>query len=88
MSGQYDPLATGPEPPLHAAAHGATGHLTLASPRDSMDSVGSGSDLVYRDVAEVDPFEEKAAYRDEDDDNEPGFVVEPRRVSTQLRAPC
>lgn len=84
MPGQYDPVST-EEPTYPPTSPGGGGALALgASPRHSLDSVGSGSDLVYRDIAEEDPFEEKSGFRDEEQDEEPGFVVEPRRVSAML----
>ncbi len=59
------------------------------SARASLDTVGSGSDIVYRDQLDQDPFDEKhnsEAQRyqeryDEAQDEEQGYAVEPNRVS-------
>lgn len=57
--------------------------------RESLDSDGSGSDLVYRDIAEEDPFDaEKQSFSHKrsnsyvaDDDDDVGYTMEPSRVS-------
>jgi hypothetical protein len=95
---QYDALATDDRPPSrgegvalrtsddqeHEYPPPASAHY---SARASLDTVGSGSDIVYRDQLDQDPFDEKtgeaqrysARYAD---DEEQGYTVEPSRVST------
>lgn len=64
------PVSTYPPPPAY---------------RQSLDSDGSGSDLVYRDIAEEDPFDtEKGHNRSssyQEDGEDQGYAMEPRRVS-------
>jgi len=57
--------------------------------RESFESDGSGSDLVYRDIAEEDPFDsEKQTFSHSRsnsyaaDDEDVGFSMEPRRVGS------
>jgi hypothetical protein len=80
MSGSYSPV---PRSTANA--------ISLDSPapsRRSLDSSSDGSDIVYRDALDDEPFDEKgsalrfdAEGRMEDGDDGAGYPVEPRRVS-------
>lgn len=90
----YDALATDERPPSRGEG------IALSSPesedphqyppaahysaRASLDTVGSGSDIVYRDQLEQDPFDEKdgeaqrySARYEAYDEEEQGYTVEP-----------
>jgi hypothetical protein len=56
------------------------------SPRRSFESDGSGSDLVYRDIADEDPFDtEKQGFtRTYEEEEDFGYPMEPRRVNTEV----
>jgi hypothetical protein len=80
MSGSYSPV-----PRANANA------ILLDSPppgRRSLESSSDGSDIVYRDALDDEPFDEKGSAlrfdeerRMEDGDDGAGYPVEPRRVS-------
>lgn len=81
MQAQYDRLSTdeGPSGGIALEASPVNGYPPPPYRRSSIDSDGSGSDLVYRDIADEDPFEgEKPRYSA---DADIGFEMEPRRVS-------
>lgn len=76
--------------PRASGEHPAAEHY---SARASLDTVGSGSDIVYRDQLDADPFDEKQGeaqryqQRYEENDEEQGYTVEPSRVSLRQRRP-
>ncbi|KAL1407636.1 Dipeptidyl peptidase 4 [Vanrija albida] len=100
MSAQYDALPGDERPSIdHHAEPSASGSSPRAPPppyRHSTDSVGSGSDIVYRDTLDADPFDEKASAarfsqgeRDDDadvDEDGIGFPVEPRRLRPRKKS--
>lgn len=87
MSAQYEAVPDGSEePPSHSYPPRGGFRASL----DSQVSAASGSDIVYRDALDTDPFtkEKEAGFRDDasdlEEEEETGYVVESRRVSCGL----
>lgn len=76
MTGEYDPVSPGDRRPGVALPEDD------ATVRDSFDTTGSGSDIVYRDHLDEDPFDEKTHHRHGSYDHEDGvgYPVEPTRI--------
>ncbi|BEJ15855.1 hypothetical protein CspHIS471_0504600 [Cutaneotrichosporon sp. HIS471] len=96
---QYDVLATDDRPPSRgegvALRTSDEEHIyppaAHYSARASLDTVGSGSDIVYRDQLDQDPFDEKTgeAQRYHEryaDDEEQGYTVEPSRLRPRKKS--
>ncbi|GMK55819.1 hypothetical protein CspeluHIS016_0208750 [Cutaneotrichosporon spelunceum] len=103
MTAQYDALATDDRPP--SRGEGVALRISeeeqekehvypptaLYSPRASLDTDGSGSEIVYRDQLDQDPFDEKGGaaegYRERyADDEEQGYTVEPSRIRPRRKS--
>jgi hypothetical protein len=81
-----DPTST--DAPFTDSPSNTTSYPPPPAYRQSFESDGSGSDLVYRDIAEEDPFDtEKQTFSHvrsnsfaAEDDEDVGFAMEPSRV--------
>lgn len=93
MSNPYTALPGPSTPPLHADTHAIRLDDSPPAPtRLSLESDSDESDIIYRDVLDVEPFDEKRDRRFKDegvmedgqeggDGDGQGYVTEPRRVS-------
>lgn len=77
VAGDYDPVS-----PRERSQPLALPDDDPAARRSSIDSTGSGSDIVYRDHLDEDPFDEKGpGYNGAYDDEEGvGYAMEPSRI--------
>lgn len=93
-TGQKDSMTTpysavpASDPSFRSEEHTITLDESPLPRRKSLDSDSDGSDLIYRDALDDEPFDEKdKRFRDEgriEDGEEIGYPVEPSRVSLQL----
>lgn len=76
MAGDYDPVSPGEYRQRVALPEDD------ATVRESFETTGSGSDIVYRDHLDEDPFDEKTHHRQASYDQEDGigYPVEPTRI--------
>lgn len=76
MAGDYDPVSPGDSRPGLALPEDDS------TVRESFESTGSGSDIVYRDHLDEDPFDEKTHHRHGSYDQEDGigYPVESSRI--------